>query len=551
MSFWNTVMDSSQGVPYGRRLVPITIDEIARDDPERICFSFPRSADIADGFRDINFRTFANAINKTAHFIHREIGRSSMFETVMYMGYPDVRHFIVLVALIKTGHRVLFSSHRNSVAGHADLIKKTECTILFHTAGFPVSGILEKCRMETLCMPELDFLLDDTPCDVYPYNKSWDEAKNDPCMVVHTSGSTGLPKPVPWSHAALLTTDSHHLVPPLDGRPCIWGSIFDATQRTFSALPVFQGAGIASGTALALFTNTVVVLGPPGLATSDTFCQVLDYGNIDAASCLPVTLEEIATRPDILGKLAKLKFITFVGGVLTNETGNVISRHLPLYNIITSTETSSLVQHSTDPEDWQYVCLNSIHNGIQMRPTGATSGLYELVFVPDADHALFQGVFKAYPRLSEYSMSDVYSKHPTKPHHWKYEGRKDDMIVFQSGGNFNPIMHQQLISSHPAVQNCILLGNGRCKPAAIIELRSEFYTEEEEGKKTVLEAIWPKVEEANALADTIGQLGKEYIIFGKKERPFAIGGKGTVQKKATIRKYELEIEELYGAMEKR
>lgn len=46
-----------------------------------------------------NVLQFSNAINKTARFIEREIGRSSMFETVMYMGLPDVRHFIVLLAL--------------------------------------------------------------------------------------------------------------------------------------------------------------------------------------------------------------------------------------------------------------------------------------------------------------------------------------------------------------------------------------------------------------------------------------------------------------------
>jgi hypothetical protein len=115
MAFWNTVM--AQGdVQYSKRLIPAIIDELATGDPERVCFSFPKTTNLHDGFRDISFRTvsedcmicgyrmtdnvqFANAINKTAHFIQREIGRSSMFETVMYMGYPDVRHFVVLVAL--------------------------------------------------------------------------------------------------------------------------------------------------------------------------------------------------------------------------------------------------------------------------------------------------------------------------------------------------------------------------------------------------------------------------------------------------------------------
>jgi hypothetical protein len=55
-------MASPGDVPYGRRLVPVVVDEIALKDPERICFSFPRSANLADGFRDMNFRTVCRSL---------------------------------------------------------------------------------------------------------------------------------------------------------------------------------------------------------------------------------------------------------------------------------------------------------------------------------------------------------------------------------------------------------------------------------------------------------------------------------------------------------
>lgn len=59
-----------------------------------------------------------------------------------------------------------------------------------------------------------------------------------------------------------------------------------------------------------------MVFGPPGLTTAETFDQVLENTEIDSASCLPITLEEIATRPDILAKLGRLKYIAYVGGRL-------------------------------------------------------------------------------------------------------------------------------------------------------------------------------------------------------------------------------------------
>ena len=84
-----------------------------------------------------------------------------------------------------------------------------------------------------------------------------------------------------------------------------------------------------------------------------------------------------------------------------------------------STETNTLIQHETDREDWDYICLNPVHNGIEMRPRGDN---FELVFLRTPDQERYQGAFEVFPRLQEYSMSDLYSKHPTKAYHWKHEG---------------------------------------------------------------------------------------------------------------------------------
>jgi hypothetical protein len=234
-------------------------------------------------------------------------------------------------------------------------------------------------------------------------------------------------------------------------------------------------------------------------------------------------------------------------GALWKQAGDVISQYVQIFTVIISTESNALVQHETDREDWQYVCLNPIHNGIDWRPKG---GLYEMVIVREPQQARFQSVFEVFPRLSEYSTSDMYSRHPRKPNHWKYEGRVDDLIVFRSGHNFNPVIHEHLITSHPAVQHCVLVGTERDKPAAIIELRSDIYTEDEQEQRHAINAIWPNIQHANSYADTIEQLGREFIIFSKKEKPFKISGTGTVQRKATVKLYEPEIDDLYARVDR-
>lgn len=164
-------------------------------------------------------------------------------------------------------------------------------------------------------MPELDYLLDDSlHIEPYPYAKSFEQAKHHPCLVIHTSGSTGMPKPVIWTHWMLATTDAQCLVSELDGRPTVWSILHGSSKRFYSGLPIFHGAGIVTPLIQVLFNSRTIVLGPPGLPTADSFKQVVDYGRIDAAVMLPVTLEDIASSSTALEKLARLRFVTYAGG---------------------------------------------------------------------------------------------------------------------------------------------------------------------------------------------------------------------------------------------
>ena len=73
----------------------------------------------------------------------------------------------------------------------------------------------------------------------YEYNKTFDEAAQDPFIVVHTSGSTGLPKPITLYHGGVAKIDSQHLLSPLDGfEPQI--RFPEASPRVFSCLPPFH-----------------------------------------------------------------------------------------------------------------------------------------------------------------------------------------------------------------------------------------------------------------------------------------------------------------------
>lgn len=91
----------------GKRLIPALIDDIARIDPDRPFVSIPMTLDPRDGFKDVSYRSFADAVDRCAWWLEKQLGTSSTFETITYLSHGrDFAYFILTLAAIKTGYKV-------------------------------------------------------------------------------------------------------------------------------------------------------------------------------------------------------------------------------------------------------------------------------------------------------------------------------------------------------------------------------------------------------------------------------------------------------------
>jgi hypothetical protein len=104
-SISSTISLSSNTIP-GHRLLPTLIDDIADSNPTRAWASVPVSSTLSDGSRDVSFREFSNAINRAAWFLESSFGRATNFETLGYIGKPDMRYHVFSMAAAKTGYQV-------------------------------------------------------------------------------------------------------------------------------------------------------------------------------------------------------------------------------------------------------------------------------------------------------------------------------------------------------------------------------------------------------------------------------------------------------------
>lgn len=88
-------------------LVPNLVDKRADLAPDTIYAEYPVSTLTYDeGYRQITYKDFANAINGAARWIVDTFGHGKNFETLAYLGPNDVRYPALILGAVKAGYKV-------------------------------------------------------------------------------------------------------------------------------------------------------------------------------------------------------------------------------------------------------------------------------------------------------------------------------------------------------------------------------------------------------------------------------------------------------------
>ena len=241
-------MGSLQADPTGERpLLPSLVDRAAAENPQRVfCYS-PKGSKYSDGWTTVRMPDLARAVNRGAHWLVDTLGAPNDFETLAYMGPNDARYFILILASVKAGFRLLLPSLRNSVVNHLHVLDATECTMLLHACSIGVGGLLkERKSLRDVEVPDLDWFLDAAAVPASPYKKTFEQAKWEPLFVLHSSGSTGPPKPIIITHGSAETI-RQHLLPSKDSPWRLWLSTIKPGTVAFVPMPYFHVSLIRPG----------------------------------------------------------------------------------------------------------------------------------------------------------------------------------------------------------------------------------------------------------------------------------------------------------------
>ncbi|KAK7418709.1 hypothetical protein QQX98_003727 [Neonectria punicea] len=533
-------------MPYGRRLIPQIMDSLAAAEPERTVFSLAAFSGDALQFRHVSAAAFTKAIDKAAWWLHNQVGKPESIRPVGYIGPHDLRHVLLTYACVKAGYAALFLSPKNNTEGALAVLEATDCNIWVNAIDASpvplVNEILEKRRMTVLQLPLLDELLDASSTEVFPYTKTFEEATNDPFCFLHTSGTTGVPKPIPWSHGLIGTMDAVRLLPPVKGyedmRP--WTYDWKAGDTIYSSFPMSHGAGIIMDILMPALFDLHCILGPTGILPNINLVETLAESNrIDIWSMVPSLVDEVGETPDVLAKLKPSKFICASGGPVSPVSVGKVNEVIRVLNLTGTTEGLFIGNLVTSREDWFWFCFHP-YSGFEFKEIEADT--YEHWVHRNKHWPLFQGIFHTFPEKQSINFKDLYMRHPTKANLWAFKGRSDDLIVLSNGYKISPLETEAFITTHPAIKGCLVFGTGRPQAGLLIELKDPSNKTDE-----LLDSMWETVKKANSMSRHKNQLLRDFITFAEPDKPFFRTDKNTVKRAATLELYSDYIERFYSS----
>lgn len=289
------------------------------------------------------------------------------------------------------------------------------------------------------------------------------------------------------------------------------------------------------------FLNTVLVVGPPDIATADKVVQIIEWGKVAGAVMPPSLIEDVCRQPRGVDILQGLDYIYFAGAPLQRSTAEQLVGHCKLQPGMGSTEAGAYFIQIRIDDDWEYYCFRP-SMGVELEQR--TEELYELVFRRQEELSRWQQPFQVYPNLGEFPTKDLWAKHPSKPNCWCYSGRTDDLIILSHGESLYPSDMEAEIQKHPNVETALIGGRGKPCPFLIIDTLDNALLSEVE-KVSKLTDIWPYIVRANQRCSEYVQLKRSLVIFTDPQRPLPRTAKDTVSRQLSYTLYSKEIDSLY------
>lgn len=448
-------------------------------------------------------------------------------QVVGLLGPSDFEYLITLLAISRLGHTVLFLSTRIAKDAYVSLIENTHASFLIaHPAfrkvaesagertGVAVQSILEREDYENSSTGMAS--LPPTQLD------GQTEAKHI-CWIIHSSGSTGNPKPIFQTHSGALHNYAHNV-----------------GLRGFITLPLFHAHGV-SCLFRAIHSRKLIYLYNANLPlTAPYLLTVLrEHREIEILYAVPYALKLLSESQKGLEILADLDLVMFGGSSCPKPIGDTLVQNgVRLVSHYGTTETGQLMTSFRDRSDldWDYV-----RPGTSLLPylqwEERAPGIYELCVLDG-----WPSKVASNRPDGSYATKDLFEKHPTRPNAWRYYARLDDTIVLENGEKANPLIVEGEARNNPNVREAVAFGANRPRLGLFL-IRAAASACATDGE--IIDYVLPAIEQCNAVSPAYAYISRDMIRVLPSDTTYRATDKGTVIRAAFYRDFEEQINKIY------
>ncbi|KAJ4490659.1 acetyl-CoA synthetase-like protein [Lentinula aciculospora] len=551
-------------------LLPALGDESQLNLPDLLDFNLQHNPDFplyvypnADSSTTkIKMLEFVRAAHRVGNIVR---GTSQLGDVIAIVANTDAILYTALITGIMKAGLVPFPiSPRNSSAALLHLLRKTSSHRILMTQT-TLRGVVDGLKAELHVVdPTYELSIEEVPTlqDAYPHlgrevvgdfftpiTPAFSPKDSEAGIYLHSSGSTGFPKPILFTHKII--KDDAALLYILKAREVFHNRIIGGM-----GLPTFHMMGFCFQVLFPLygllttgmFAPTVMQADAvPVLGTSETVIEAAKIIKPVFMIVPPTFFNSWDQSDDAVEFLRTMRNVSYGGGPIAPRVAeSLIAKGVRVSTGYGGTEFGVVSELRIDDTDtWDYFEFMERAN-IRWVPQG--DGTFEAQFLTSKNHQL---AVENIPDVCGYATSDLFKPHPTIPNLWKIVGRIDDVIIHSNGEKTVPAPIESIISASPLISGVVMFGRQRDQPGIMLEpsptLLVDVKNDAEVSKFRNL--VWPVIEEANRIAPSFSRVFKEMILVTSSDKPLPRVGKGTVAKKAALTLYETEINELYDAVE--
>ncbi|TFK33802.1 acetyl-CoA synthetase-like protein [Crucibulum laeve] len=476
----------------------------------------------------------------------------------------NIAYHAIIVGLMHAGLVPFPISSRNSPAAIVHLLRKTSSHRILTTPG-TLNTLMDGITAE-LAAGEAEYPVHiDTVPDLqqlYPKlgmesaDDSFDAyitgprpALHDIAMYMHSSGSTGFPKPIPETHEALIEWAAIRTIRSLPSAHSL--------RLSGMGLPPFHSMGFVIQLLCPLFGLTCAATFPPVVNTptaqphppsSNYVLEHLKRTHSNAMLIVPALLQGLGAEKEGVEVMKDFVFVGYGGGPLPHQLGDSLAAAgVNIQALYGTTEIggTAVIRMELDPMEWD---LMQFSERTKMRWVLQDDGTYEAQYLTcDSHHPSVENI----KDTRGYATSDLFVQHPTKKNLWRIVSRIDDVIIHSSGEKTVPAPMEDIMNSSPLIRGVVMFGREHDQSGVLIEPVQELQIDvrNQQEVSELRNRLWPVVEQANEAAPAFSRIFKEMVLITSREKPLPRSSKGMVMRKASLRMYEEEIEALYSTIE--